>query len=66
MYKELTLSKIGEQLARNLWIDSIFKGDKEQDRILFRKSDPQFGYILIKDASWIDNKPSTMHVLAIA
>jgi m7GpppX diphosphatase len=51
--------------ARIKWIDNILNGISEQDKLLYRNTDPDTGFVLLPDSKWDQRSLSSLYLLAI-
>lgn len=46
------------------WVYNILEGKSEAERVVFKESDPEVGFVLLPDLKW-DGSKETLYLLAI-
>lgn len=66
MYKAATLPYVSSiPSSKNAWIDNIFDGTKEADRVIFLDKDPKNGMVIVFDSKMDLADPSSIYLQCI-
>lgn len=65
-YDTLVVPFLAQQPRDLSWVTNILSGSAEADRVLYRDTDPRFGFTVVLDYKWNEKQIQELHCLGLA